>query len=299
VVLPTLKYATQKHYRYILDGHLVPVFGKTSLSDIKREWIQTFLATKFSAGLAWKTVKHIRGVLGRTLSSAEEWGYITHNPALKTKLPRRPIKQCSKAILTPDQFLQVRDRLKEPARSIATVLVLTGLRIGEILALRWKYVDLCRHTLRVAETVYDGHFDTPKSQRSARIVPLAEEACSTLGKLRSSSTRPDDLVFSMDTGQPLDRHNLLRRQLRPTCEKLGLLGITWHSLRHSHATLLDAAGAPLGTVQSLLGHSTSELTREVYLHAIPEDQRRAVASVEALLFGPKRTQIGSAPQTSA
>ena len=124
------------------------------------------------------------------------------------------------------------------------VLVLTGLRIGEILALRWKYVDLCRHTLRVAETVYDGHFDTPKSQRSARIVPLAEEACSTLGKLRSSSTRPDDLVFSMDTGQPLDRHNLLRRQLRPTCEKLGLLGITWHSLRHAHATLLDAAGAP-------------------------------------------------------
>jgi integrase len=135
VVLPTLKYATQKHYRYVLDVHLVPVFGKTSLSDIKREWIQTFLATKFSAGLAWKTVKHIRGVLGRTLSSAEEWGYITHNPALKTKLPRRPIKQCSKAILRPDQFLQVRDRLKEPARSIATVLVLTGLRIGEILAL--------------------------------------------------------------------------------------------------------------------------------------------------------------------
>src|SRR5438094_5832317 len=134
VVLPTLKYATQKHYRYVLDVHLVPVFGKTSLCDIKREWIQTFLATKFSAGLAWKTVKHIRGVLGRTLSSAEEWGYITHNPALKTKLPRRPIKQCSRVILTPDQFLQVRDRLKEPARSIATVLVLTGLRIGAILA---------------------------------------------------------------------------------------------------------------------------------------------------------------------
>jgi len=89
----------------------------------------------------------------------------------------------------------------------------------------------------------------------------------------------------MDTGQPLDRHNLLRRQLRPTYEKLGLLGITWHSLRHSHATLLDVAGAPLGTVQSLLGHSTSELTREAYLHAIPDDQRRAVASVEAHLFG--------------
>src|SRR6266849_7270726 len=69
--------------------------------------------------------------------------------------------------------------------------------------------------------------------------------------------------------------------------------------RHSHATLLDSAGAPLGTVEALLGHSTSELTGEVYLHAIPEDQRRAVASVEALLFGPKWTQIVIALQTSA
>jgi len=67
----------------------------------------------------------------------------------------------------------------------------------------------------------------------------------------------------------------------------------------SHATLLDAAGAPLGTVQSLLGHLTSEFTREVYLHAMPEDQRRAVASVEALVLGPKRTQIASASQASA
>ena len=152
--------------------------------------------------------------------------------------------------------------------------------------------------------MYDGHFDTPKSQRSARIVPLAGEACSTLGKLGSSSTRPDALVFSMDTGQPLDRHILLTRQfrpltLRPTCEKLGLLGITWHSLRHSHATLLHASGAPLETGQSLLGHSTSELTREVYLHAMPEDRRRAVARVEALLFGPKWTQISIASQTCA
>lgn len=121
----------------------------------------------------------IHPCFGPDIVLCRRMGYITNNPALKTKLPRRPIKQCSKAILTPDQFLQVRDRLKEPARSIATVLVLTGLRIGEILALRWKYVDLCRHTLGVAETVYDGHFDTPKSQRSARIVPLAEEACST------------------------------------------------------------------------------------------------------------------------
>jgi integrase len=294
-----LKYATQKHYRYILDVHLVPTFGKARLSDIKREWIQSFLATKLATGLAWKTVKHIRGVLGRTLSSAEDWGYITHNPALKTKLPRRPIRQTSKAILTPREFGQLRGQLQEPSRSIATLLVLTGLRIGELLALRWKCVDLDGRTLRVAETVYDGHFDTPKSQRSARLIPLAVEACAALKMWRPPDAQPDSLVFHTEVGTAVDRHNLLRRQLRPACKKLGLSGITWHSLRHSHATLLDAAGAPLGTVQALLGHSTPDITREVYLHAIPEDQRRAVAGVEALVFGLNRTQVVTATRPSA
>jgi len=159
-------------------------------------------------------------------------------------------------------------------------------------------VDLKACTLRVAETVYDGHFDTPKSQRSARLIPLAEEACSVLKVWGPTSPQPDSLVFHTEVGTPLDRHNLLRRQLRPACERLGLSGITWHSLRHSHATSLEATGAPLGTVQALLGHSSSDITREVYLHAIPEDQRRAVASVEALVFGLNRTQIVGASQPS-
>ncbi len=63
--------------------------------------------------------------------------------------------------------------------------------------------------------------------------------------------------------------------------------------------MLDATGAPLGTVQALLGHSSSEITREVYLHAIPDDQRKAVARVEALVFGLKRTQVPESSQTSA
>jgi len=298
VVLPTLKYATQKHYSYIVDVHLVPAFGKARLCDIKREWIQSLLATKLGLGLAWKTVKHIRGVLGRTLSSAEDWGYITHNPALKTRLPRRPIKHHSKTILAPAQIVQLRDQLKEPARSIAMLLVLTGIRIGEVLALRWKCVDFMNHTLHIAESVYDGHFDTPKSQRSARTIPLSDEACVRLERLRTKDAQPGDLVFRTKIGRPLNRHNLLRRHLRPACEELNIPRIGWHSLRHSHATLLDATGAPLGTVQALLGHATPELTREIYLHAIPEDQRRAVAGVEALVFGLKQTQVAGASQPS-
>jgi integrase len=79
----------------------------------------------------------------------------------------------------------------------------------------------------------------------------------------------------------------LRKHLKPAAKKLGLSGVTWHLLRHSHATMLDGVGTPIGTMQALLGHSAPEITREIYLHAIPEEQRRAVESVERLVLGPK------------
>ena len=101
----------------------------------------------------------------------------------------------------------------------------------------------------------------------------------------------------MDT--PFDRHNLLNRQLKPTCKKLGFVGVNWHWLRHANATLLDAVGTPLGTVQSLLGHSSSEITREIYLHSIPSDARAAVQKVEDLLIGPKWTQVVQIPKTGS
>lgn len=298
VVLPGLKYATQKHYRYVLDVHLLPHFGTTRLYDITRERIQSFLAAKFRAGLSWKTVKHIRGVLGRTLSTAEDWGYITQNPALKTQLPRRPLQQQPEMVLTPKQIAELVSQLREPARSIATLLVLTGVRIGELLALRWKCVDLIARAVQITQTVYDGHFDTPKTQRSARIIPLSEEACRILLSLQQADSRPEELVFKTASETPLNRQNVLRRQLRPVSQKLGLHGIGWHSLRHAHATLLDSAGAPLGTVQALLGHSSPEITRGIYIHAIPDDQRRVVQRVETLLFGPKWTQVSEGSQRS-
>jgi integrase len=73
----------------------------------------------------------------------------------------------------------------------------------------------------------------------------------------------------------------------------------WHLLRHSHATLLDSVGTPIGTMQSLLGHSTPDITREIYLHAIPEEQRRAVESVERLVFGPKWTHFQPSTQPAS
>ena len=290
VVLPTLKYATQKHYRYILKAHLIPAFGEFRLSDLSREAIQNFLLAKLREDYSWESVHHFRCALSKVLGSAEDWNYIADNPVRKTRLPRREYTS-EPSTLAPAKIWRLIIALPEPAQSVAVLLALTGLRIGELLALRWKSVDLVAQTLRVRETVYEGHFDTPKTKRSVRTVPLGPKVLSILSILHKRVHDPDGLVFSTRSGQPLCRRNHLHRHLQPTCKKLGLPRISWHTLRHCHATLLDAAGAPLGTVQALLGHSSPEVTRQIYLHAIPAEQRRAVEEVEKLLVGPKWTQI--------
>ena len=156
-----------------------------------------------------------------------------------------------------------------------------------MLALRWGNVDLNVRAIRVCETVYDGHFDQPKTKRSARIIPIGIETAEILAALRPAAVDAKALIFAKREGLPLDRWNLLRKHLKPAAKKLGLSGVTWHLLRHSHATMLDGVGTPIGTMQALLGHSAPEITREIYLHAIPEEQRRAVESVERLVLGPK------------
>ena len=96
----------------------------------------------------------------------------------------------------------------------------------------------------------------------------------------------------------------MRRQLTPTCDVIGLKGVNWHWLRHANATLLDSVGTPISTTQALLGHSSPEITREIYLHSVPADARNAVEKVEKLIenaksesdgvsetVGPNRTQL--------
>lgn len=231
------------------------------------------------------------------MGSAEEWGYIQHNPALKTRLPRRVYSE-PRVALPPEQVRKLAAALDEPARSLALLLALTGLRVGELLALRWGNVDVKAQVLRVSETVYEGHFDKPKTKRSARIVPFGTQTAEIFVALRPHGVDPNALVFASKEGTPLDRRNLLKRYVKPAAKKMGL-HVNWHLLRHSYATMLDGVGTPLGTIQSLLGHATPEITREYYLHAIPAEQRRAAESVERLVLGLKWTQAADGETSAA
>ncbi len=102
-------------------------------------------------------------------------------------------------------------------------------------------------------------------------------------RLRPQNCEPERLVFATSKGTPLNPKNLYNRQLAPACDAIELPRVSWHSFRHTHATLLHDAGESLKTAQSLLGHSDLETTLGVYTHAIPDSQRRAVERVAGVL----------------
>jgi len=292
--LKAIKYSTQKHYEYIVNVHLIPTLGDMQLRLITRESVQSLLTSKRRSGLSWRTVKHIHTTFGTILAAAVMEDLIPDNPVRKTKLPRRgPIAE--KAPIDPQKVRALLKALPEPSRSLAWLLSFTGLRIGELLALRWCDVDLDPGFIRVRQAVYERHFDDPKSNRSRRTVPLGTQGAHILAAHKPEACDPEGLVFAARNGPPLDRRNLLNRQLKPTCKKLKLEGVTWYWLRHATATLLNSAGASLGTIQALLGHSSPEITRDVYLHSVPADARRAVQRLEELI-GPKWTQVPVWPE---
>jgi site-specific recombinase XerD len=100
----------------------------------------------------------------------------------------------------------------------------------------------------------------------------------------SMRTGPDELVFCTSKGTPLSSKNLYNRALAPTCDRIGLPRVSWHSFRHVNATLLGEVGESLKTAQAILGHSDLETTLNIYMHVIPDSQRRAVERVAGVLF---------------
>ena len=176
--------------------------------------------------------------------------------------------------------------LTEPCRSLVLLAVLTGMRIGEILALRWKRLDLLRATIEVAETFSDGRFGSPKTRSSNRVIPMSSSLRNVLNahRIRAVLTAPDDLVFCTSKGTPLNSKNLYNRALAPACDRIKEPRVSWHSFRHTHATQLAESGESLKTAQALLGHSDLETTLNTYMHVIPASQRRAVEQVAGVLF---------------
>ena len=282
-ILPTMKYSTQKLYPHLLRRHLLPAFGDRPLCDIRRVDIQRFVTEKMTRqNLSWQTAVHLRNLMSGTLERAVEWGYFEANPARRIKMP--PMQRRRKTIvLTRGQLATLLQVLQEPVKTLAITAAMTGLRIGEVLALRWKNVDFDKCVIRVREAVYEGNLSSPKSRSSVRDIPMGPSLRRLLSEYRKAAS-VEAFVFASRNGTPLDSHNLLGRVLKPACKRAGLPSISWHSFRHTHATLLSDLGESLKTAQAQLGHARLSTTAEIYTHIVPASQRAAVEKLERAIW---------------
>ena len=291
-VLGLFKLSSQVGYRPILSKHLVPYFGDSVLSEIIPSQVQGFLTEKAKAGISWHTVRNLRNVLSRVLRTAVEWGYLEENPVGKVKLPPKPL-QAPAHFLSPQQVQQLLAELQEPCRSMVLLAVLTGLRRGELFALRWGAVDLDKGVLEVRESVYNGQFNTPKTPSSRRRIPLSSPAVGLLRKLKAQQgeMEPESLVFVSRRGTPLRPENLLKREIHPAGDRLKMRRVGWHTFRHTHATLLNELGESLKTAQAILGHSDIGTTLQIYTHPVPETMSAAEERLAQKLMDPKGPKL--------
>ena len=289
-----LKKSTVKYYGFQLDRHILPALGSCSLYDISRSQIESVLSGLRQKGHSSGTIRGVRATFSTVLQSAVERGYLDKNPAHGIRI-RTTGSRIEHRFYSPVQVRQLLPELTEPCSTVVQLAVLTGLRIGEIVALRWKRVNLLRGTIEVAESYSDGEFGSPKTRSSNRVIPISDFLRALLESHRAGTkcTAQNDLVFCTPTGTPLNQKNLYNRVLAPACDRIKQPRVSWHSFRHVHATLLSDTGESLKTAQSLLGHSHLETTLAVYTHTIPDSQKRAVERVAGVLFS---DVLNSAPE---
>ena len=277
-----LRKSSMRIYCFNLDNYVLPTLGEHPLRDIRRSDIESCLSRLQQKGYAVSTLRSVRATISTVLEAAVLDKYIADNPAHGIRIREADSKREPRYFRQPE-VRKLLLKLEDPCRTVVLVAVSTGLRIGEILALRWRRIDLLQNTIEVAETYSSGEFGPPKTRSSRRTIPISESLAEVFKRLRPRNCEPELLVFATSKGTPLNPKNLYNRQLAPACDAIELPRVSWHSFRHTHATLLHDAGESLKTAQSLLGHSDLETTLGVYTHAIPDSQRRAVERVAGVL----------------
>jgi integrase len=259
------KPSEQNNKRLMLGRHLLPRFGREPLGSLSTASIEAYKAEKRASGLGPKTINNHLALLGRCLRTAQEWGALDRLPRVKLlKTPPPAFRY-----LKPEEFARLRTAASPGLwRSMIVTAARTGLRFSELAALQWDDIDAHRAVLVVRRANVRGWCGTPKSNRT-RVVPLVPEVLAELGTL----PREGSLVFSWN-GRWV-RHEFARRHLLAACKTAGIEPIGWHDLRHTFASHLAQAGAPITAVKELLGHSSLAMTMR-YSHLDESTLRRAV-----------------------
>ena len=292
----SLKGKTWERYEGCVRIHLVPILGQVLLSRLTAQHLQALYSAKIAEGKSSATVHQLHGVVRTALAHGVQWGVIASNPALNARAPS--VRPRPMSILSEDECRRFVEAVKgNRLEALFLLAVTTGMRQGEILALRWRDIDLDAGSLSVRGTLSrtrEGFIITdPKTTASRRQVILPKIAVEALKRhrIRRTQERPkvgagwsnDDLVFSTLDGRPYDKERVVRRYFRPILERAGLPTIRFHDLRHTAATLMLQRGVLVRVVADILGHADPAITLRVYSHVIPAMHGAAAKAMDAAL----------------
>ncbi|MDA2895266.1 site-specific integrase [Mycolicibacterium sp. BiH015] len=305
---------TVSSYRGLLDVVILPKWRVERLCDIThqglQEWV-TWLATNPAArqqpkrakdkngddqimqtGLSAARVIHAYQVVRQVLAYAVRSKYLAVNVADNIELPRKP--QSKDLVLTHTQVRQLADESGDVG-AMVRFLAYTGLRFGECIALRVGDVDTMRRRIMVSKSITHaqryGHMEGGTKTHQRRAVPILTTALNTELATLVADRDPSEYLFPGADGAAMTLGRF-RWQFDKAAAKLGLTGVTPHTLRHSAGSLALAAGASVVTVQKLLGHRNATTTMNIYSHMLPDDFDNLAAAMDsAIVNGQKASRI--------
>lgn len=318
----SVKPRTFTYYSQLVNNYIIPEFGDVSLNKIDADEVQKWLnalvgkKTEHTDSLSAKTVNKIRTVFISIMKSAFAKNYVKGNVLLATRAIRQERKE--RVILTEEQakhlleiahkgeyiYVDVKQRQTERPEQIYirhlvyTALALdfySGLRIGELFALTWNSIDFENNQIRVIATLaLDCSLDTPKTRSSIRNVAVPKSVIKMLKDWKEEQEKfakrfaglfcnENDLVFANAWGRCVSLSNFRRRHWRKLLLAAELPeDITFHAIRHTHATLLLRNGVHVKVVSERLGHASTSITMDVYAHALPDMQAQAVNALNKI-----------------
>lgn len=304
-----LKPTTKESYEYLIKSHIKPEFEFIPLVKLDETALQKFFNNKKNSGLSPRSVKYIHSVVNGSLRKAVDLKLINSNPARTVNLPKQ--KQKDIKFFDSEQISKFLKLVKGDDYYSAYLLELhTGMRRGELLALRWQDIDLEEGIVSVnkglVRTKADGLiFQEPKTTFGKREIAIHSNVCEVLKfyrerqkkfkekasiawvkKIKFLKDEPEknDLVLTNRIGQPLDPR-AFSSHFKKLIKNTELEGVTFHGLRHSFAILSLQEGVDPRTTQENLGHHDPGFTLKVYSQATKKMKKDAVDKISKVLNG--------------
>ena len=284
------RYSTGAAYKSYIKNYIRPRWADTPMSAVRPMAVEDWLK---DLDLAPKTKSHVRSLMHTIFQCAERWELPAKNPIKLVRVKGGTKRLKTPRVLTPQQFELLLPLVREPFRTMVLVAGCLGLRVSEIVALRWGDFDFPGLTLLVNRSIVLGRIGEVKTEYSRVSVPLDPALVEALmqHKNRSISTPEGWLFANPVTRKPYHQEEIQKRYIR----KAGIAAeigsdIGWHTFRHSYRSWLDETGAPLTVQKELMRHASIQTTMNVYGKAMTDTKRQAHRRVVELVLRSSKTE---------